>query len=291
MAATKPRALARRLDALRADQDVAAHRAADPVGFVHRYERKDDQEIAGLVASSLAFGRVASVRASVARVLGVLAAHGGPAAAVEHTSEDELREALGDFVHRVYRGPDVARVLANAGMLRRTYGSLGHFFASRRGPHQERAAQLADALRGAPNHDSEQAQQNSRGLRHLMPDPRAGSACKRLNLYLRWMVRPADGVDLGLWPTSPAELVIPVDTHVHRIAKNLGLTQRNDASWRTAEEITSTLRVLDPDDPVKYDFALCHLGISRECPSRRDEDKCARCALRTVCLHWRGRAR
>ncbi len=116
-----------------------------------------------------------------------------------------------------------------------------------------------------------------------MPDPRAGSACKRLLLYVRWMVRPADGVDLGLWPLDPSLLVIPVDTHIHRIGRNLGLTERNDASWRTAEEITAALRHLDAADPVRYDFALCHMGVSRDCPSRRDPAKCEPCVLRPVC--------
>jgi hypothetical protein len=90
----------------------------------------------------------------------------------------------------------------------------------------------------------------------------------------------------GLWPISPSDLVIPVDTHVHRISRNLGLTDRRTASWATAEEITAGLRKLDPEDPVKYDFALCHLGVSRDCPSRPDTDKCATCVLRDVCCVW-----
>jgi len=120
-----------------------------------------------------------------------------------------------------------------------------------------------------------------------VPDPRAGSACKRLLLYVRWMVRPADGVDLGLWPLDPTRLVIPVDTHIHRIARNLGFTERNDASWRTAEEITGALRHLERSDPVRYDFALCHMGVSRDCPSRRDPAKCRPCVLRPVCKAYR----
>ncbi|MBC7172411.1 MAG: DUF2400 family protein, partial [Polyangiaceae bacterium] len=104
--------------------------------------------------------------------------------------------------------------------------------------------------------------------------------------YLRWMSRPSDGVDLGLWSVAPSALVVPLDTHVHRIARNLGLTERNDASWRTAEEVTAALRELDPDDPVKYDFALCHHGVSRECPSRRDSAKCGACVLHSVCVNW-----
>jgi endonuclease III len=100
------------------------------------------------------------------------------------------------------------------------------------------------------------------------------------------MVRPADGVDLGLWPIAPSELVIPVDTHIHRISRNLGLTKRRTATWATAEEITAALRKFDPEDPVKYDFALCHLGVSRECPSRPDRAKCQQCVLQDVCSVW-----
>jgi uncharacterized protein (TIGR02757 family) len=101
------------------------------------------------------------------------------------------------------------------------------------------------------------------------------------------MARPADGVDLGLARLSPSALVIPLDTHVHRIARNLALTDRADASLRTAIEITDALARLDAEDPVRFDFAICHLGVSRQCPSRRDRSLCERCALRDVCRHWR----
>ena len=100
------------------------------------------------------------------------------------------------------------------------------------------------------------------------------------------MVRSADGVDLGLWPIGPSALLIPVDTHILRISRNLGLTNRRTATWATAEEITAALRKFDSDDPVKYDFALCHLGVSRDCPSRRDLTKCEQCVLREVCSVW-----
>ncbi|MFW6050188.1 MAG: TIGR02757 family protein [Myxococcota bacterium] len=277
------RALRARLDALVASHDRAAHRANDPVDAVHAFDSPADREVAGLVASSLAFGQVAVVRRSVGHVLGALG--GSPARAVDTLSERTLRRRLDGFVHRVYRGPQVVRMLVNAGRLRRCHGSLGEAFAAEvdaaGGDLREPLARFADALRG-PGPD--------RGLAHLVSDPRAGSACKRLLLYLRWMVRPADGVDLGLWPVSPSLLRMPVDTHVHRIARNLGLTRRTTASWGTAEEITDALRRFDPDDPVKYDFALCHLGVSRECPSRPDPQKCARCVLRDVCTRWAGGA-
>jgi uncharacterized protein (TIGR02757 family) len=275
------RGLRRRLDELAAGVDVAARRAADPVSFVHAYRRPDDQEVAGLVAASLAFGNVTAVRRSTERILSTLGPH--PARTVDRSSEATLRRRFDGFVHRVYRGDDLARALARAGRLRAREGSLGAVMgghmAATDDDLREALARLADELRGpgaAP------------GLRHLMPDPRAGSSCKRLLLYLRWMVRPADGVDLGLWDLSPAVLLIPVDTHIHRISRNLGLTARATASWRTAEDITAVLRRFDPHDPVRYDFALCHLGVSRACPSRRDPEKCGQCVLRTVCLRWRG---
>ena len=118
---------------------------------------------------------------------------------------------------------------------------------------------------------------------NLIPDVMAGSACKRLMLYARWMIRKEDGVDLGVWSLPARVLVIPVDTHIARISSYIGLTQREDASWKTAEEITAALRTLDPEDPVKYDFALCHLGISGSCPKKKHPVKCEGCPIRGIC--------
>lgn len=248
------------------------------MSFVHAYDSADDREVVGLIASSLAFGNVTAIRASVRRALDALGP--SPARAIDEADRAALERRLDGFVHRVYRGPHLAALLASAATVRRREGSLGRALAARvaGATLREALAGWADELRG---------RSPERGLAHLVPDPRAGSACKRMLLYARWMVRPADGVDLGLWPIAPSSLVIPVDTHVHRIARNLGLTERRDASWRTAEEITAALRRFDPDDPVKYDFALCHLGVSRQCPSRRQDELCRRCVLKPVCRHWR----
>lgn len=268
-----------RLDALVATHDVAQNLAADPLGFVHR-AAPEDREVVALLAATLAFGNVKAIRASLTRALAAL----GPSPARTIDTEDEaaLARRLHGFVHRVYKGRDVARMLANAGALRRAHGTLGAFFAAQYVAHgelREALAVLADELRGA-------RPAPSRGLSHLVPDPRKGSASKRLLLWLRWMVREADGVDLGLWDVPASALVVPVDTHVQRIAQNLGLTRRKDASWRTAEEITAALRRFDASDPVKYDFAICHLGVSRSCPSRRDPVKCGACVVRDACIHW-----
>jgi uncharacterized protein (TIGR02757 family) len=270
------------LDALLASCDAESTRSRDPVDFVHDYDQPRDQEIVGLVAASLAFGNAVSARRSIGRVLTMLGSE--PAATVMGSSQHELDRRLRGFVHRIYRGEHLAAMLWRAGELFREYDTLGdafaHFHQASDGDFREGLARFADVLRGDTT---------SRNLRHLISDPRAGSACKRLVLYARWMVRPADGVDLGLWPIAPSQLVIPVDTHIHRISRNLGFTDRRTATWATAEEITAALREFDPDDPVKYDFALCHLGVSRECPSRPDPAKCQRCVLQSVCRVW-GRA-
>jgi uncharacterized protein (TIGR02757 family) len=270
-----------RLDQLLVGCDAESTRRRDPVDFVHAYDLPRDQEIAGLIASSLAFGNAVAARRSIERVLDALGAE--PAALLVESDPVELRRRLHGFVHRIYRAEHIASVLSRAGGLLREYESLGHAFVhfhrKSQGDFREGLSRFADALRG---------ETTNRNLRHLVSDPRAGSACKRLLLYARWMIRPADGVDLGLWPIAPSELLIPVDTHIHRISRNLGLTKRRAASWATAEEITAVLRTFDPDDPVKYDFALCHLGVSRECPSRPDPSKCAQCVLQEVCSVWVG---
>ncbi|MCC7535094.1 MAG: TIGR02757 family protein [Deltaproteobacteria bacterium] len=283
------------LETLLATTDAVERLASDPLGVARRYTRPDDLEIAALVASSLAFGQVATIRARVTRVLDALGDR--PAQAARERTLAQHRRALRGFVHRVWRGDDVAWLIAGAGGVARADGSLGAAFV--KGHDEARAvgasdgeqlrlalASFVDRLMGASGAPTPPP----RGLRHLLPDPRAGSACKRLLLFLRWMIRPADGVDLGLWPVAPSVLLVPVDTHIHRIALNLRMTSRTDVSWRTAEEITAALRKLDPDDPVRFDFALCHFGISRQCPSQRDDARCGRCVLRPVCRHWSGPA-
>ena len=142
---------------------------------------------------------------------------------------------------------------------------------------REALARLCDEIREAGGVRS----------KHLLADPRAGSSVKRLVLWLKWMTRPDDGIDLGLWADIPTSaLVIPVDVHIHKLSRNLGLTARKDASWKTAAEITAALARLDREDPTKYDFSLCHMGMLQRCPSRRDPKRCEGCPVKPVCIHW-----
>jgi uncharacterized protein (TIGR02757 family) len=288
MLRSPPAGLKADLDRVRASVDVAARRATDPVEHLHGYPDPIDAEITGLVAAALAFGNVTIIRRSIGAALERLGTRPGRTVATEDFAA--LSRRLDGFAHRTARGHDLARTLAGAGALLRADASLGrtlrrHFDAAG-GALQPALAAWVAALRAGAGAPARRRGGTGRAA-ELLPDPAAGSACKRLLLYLRWMARPRDGVDLGLWDLPTAALVVPLDTHVHRIALNLGLTARCDLSWRTAEEVTDALRRFDPDDPVGYDFALCHLGISKACPSRRDEVKCAGCGLRTHCVVWR----
>jgi uncharacterized protein (TIGR02757 family) len=277
------------LDEVRARCDVAARLAVDPVGVVHRRRGALEQELAGLLASAVAFGNVTALRAKLEDALERL----GPSLVEVAGDEREVLRRLRGWKHRVYRGEDLGRLLVGARRVQREAGSLGERFAAdlaREGALRPALVALTSAIRTGGGLDRDDGS-GRRGARHILADPRGASGCKRLLLWLRWMVRPADGVDLGLWRVDPSVLLVPVDVHVHKLARNLGLTRRAQASWLVAEEITAALRRFDPGDPVKYDFALCHLGMSRRCPSRRDAARCDGCGVRPVCRHWRAPAR
>jgi uncharacterized protein (TIGR02757 family) len=281
--------LAPALDRFQRGFEIPARLAADPVEFPRRFRDPGDVEVAGLLAACLAYGRADVFKGKIEQVL---AAGGGrPADFAARLAADPDARVLAGFRYRFNTGEDVAALLAAAGWMRARHGSIGARFAALLdqvggAPHplREALARLAAEIREAPPARAILAGRGTRGIRHLCPDPRAGGAAKRWNLYLRWMVRGPDGVDLGIWSGVPAAaLVVPLDTHVARVARRLGLTRRNDLSWRTAEEVTAALRSIDPGDPVRFDFALCHLGMSGACPPRRTPDRCAACRLEGEC--------
>jgi uncharacterized protein (TIGR02757 family) len=270
------------LDAVRGRCDVAARREADPVGFVHRYADAQDRELVALAAACVAFGNVKAIRAKMGDLLDRLGPN--PASIADHPSR--IRARLRGWKHRVFRGDDVARLLIGARRVQRTHGSLGALFEAELGRTaslREALGAWCDAIRSAGGLRRDGPR---RGPAHLLADPRGPSSSKRLLLFLRWMVRAPDGVDLGLWNVDPAALLVPVDVHIHKLAYNLGFTRRRAASWRTTEEITQSLARLDPSDPTKYDFSLCHMGMLQRCPSRRDASRCEGCGVKPVCIHW-----
>jgi uncharacterized protein (TIGR02757 family) len=272
------------LDDVLARCDVEARVASDPVEYVRRYEGREDAEIVALIASAVAFGNVTALRAKLADALDRIGE--GPARAAD--DEQAIKRALRGWKHRVWVGDDLARMIVGARKVQRAHGSLGARFSAdlAAAPEfREALARFVDAIRAAGGLD----RVSRRSERDLLPDTRANSGCKRLMLFLRWMVRGPDGADLGLWrelvPTSA--LRVPVDVHIHKLARNLGLTDRRTTDWRTTEEITTSLRLFDANDPIRYDFALCHMGMLQRCPSKRDPVKCEGCGVQRACRHWR----
>jgi uncharacterized protein (TIGR02757 family) len=259
--------------------------ASDPIHIVRRYSRGDDREIVGFCASALAFGRVASVLQSIERLLSAMGPR--PAEFVRNFDAERDRGPLEPLVHRWIRGRDLVALLLILQRMLRESGSVEAFFLA-----GDDATQLD--VGAALNSFSERSLETSLrpaygarpptrpGVCYFFPRPSAGSACKRLNLFLRWMVR-RDAIDLGVWTgVSPARLVVPLDTHVIRLGRCLRLTRYASPGWKMAADITNALRAIDPVDPVRYDFSLCHVGMMNACGyGRRQRD--ANCPLRGLC--------
>jgi uncharacterized protein (TIGR02757 family) len=254
--------LRRRLDELYRQYD---HHLLDPdpLQLVRAQPTAAGREIVGLVASGLAFGNVVQIKRSIAAVLAVLGPR--PAESLETLDARALARRLRGFRHRWLDGRDVACLLGFARQMRGSHGSIEAFFAEGLSDDDpDVGSALASFSERALALDHEELYPSRRlparaGIRYFFPSPDGGSACKRLNLYLRWMVR-RDGVDLGLWRRpAPRQLVLPLDTHTHAIARRLRLTRYRSPGWSMALDVTRRLRRFDPEDPVKYDFALYRL--------------------------------
>ncbi|MCC6160063.1 MAG: TIGR02757 family protein [Deltaproteobacteria bacterium] len=243
------------LDDLVARFHHVRHRHHDPVDLVHRFERPADIEVAAFIASALAYGRAAQVRASVSRVFDAL----GPDLHGALIDFDPRHSPLpANFVHRFTTRDDMNEFLTRTADLLRKHGSLRAAF--REGDCGGEPIDAAMSRFVAQFRAGGAVRPN---VRYLLPDPADGSACKRFSLFLRWMVRDADGIDFGLWSEFGASrLVMPLDTHVARISRRLGLLRRASDDRRAAIEVTDALRSFAPDDPLRYDFAITHIGIT-----------------------------
>ena len=258
--------------------------ATDPIQIVRRFDRPDDREVVGFCAGALAFGRVASVLQSIERLLGIMG--GRPADYVRRFDPRRDGPAFADFVHRWTRNRDlVALVWLLRQMIDRS-GSIESFFLEGYDPSAVDIASALDSFSAralALDLSAAYGRLPRRpGVCYFFPRPSAGSGCKRLNLFMRWMVRN-DALDLGVWTrVSPSQLIVPLDTHVIRVGRCLRLTRYTSPGWRMAQDITASLRRLDPLDPVKYDFALCHLGMMNACGFMRPQAD-SQCPLRGAC--------
>ncbi len=259
--------------------------ALDPVQIVRRYRKPADQEVIGFCAAALAFGRVQSVLNTVNALAAVMDA--SPAAYVRRFDPGAPHPELRAMVHRWIRGVDIVALLWILRQMLDQSRSIEAFFAAGYDPSAVDVGEALDSFsRRALALDLRSAYGRRMparaGVCYFFPRPSAGSGCKRLNLFLRWMVR-RDEVDLGAWTAIPrSKLIVPLDTHVIRLGRCLRLTTYTSAGWRMAADITASLRAIDPVDPVRFDFSLCHVGMMNACGfGRRQGD--AQCPLKGFC--------
>lgn len=228
---------------------------ADPVSVPHRFSQREDREIAGFLAATIAWGNRRSIVRNGCRMMQYM--DNAPAAFVRDASERELA-ALGGFAHRTFNGGDFRDFVLAIRALCLRYGGIGSFFESRYALHKDMTRVLDDFRRAFFR-----TEHAPRCEKHISSVER-GAACKRLNMYLRWMVRrDGRGVDFGLWTSIPmSALYLPLDVHSGDMARALGLLERRPNDWRAVVEATGALSKFDATDPVKYDYALFGAGIS-----------------------------
>ncbi len=253
----------------------------DPLQFVHRYRRAADREIVGFLAAMLAYGRVRQIEAACERLLAMMGER--PAEFVRDIGPAE-RRMLAEFRHRFTAGQDVTDLMILLGRAIREAGSLEALFKA--GCRDDDATIFPALERFCETllewHVAAAKGPMSRGFKHLLSSPRRGGTCKRLHLFLRWMVR-SDAVDPGVWAgVAPAKLIVPVDVHMARLCRLLGLHDDRTVCGRTAMTITRCFAEIEPTDPVKYDFALSRIGIMEQCDGTV-RPACKACELSGLC--------
>lgn len=260
---------------------------SDPIEFPHRYKRPQDIEVVGLIASSLAYGKVTLFKPVLERIFKIMGE--SPSDFLLQFDIKKNVSLFTDIKYRMNKNEDILCLIYLVSAVLKEHGSLQRLFMSFYNPMDD---DIGPALSGFVDYflkiDTSAVYGKDTkpfGLLQFLPSPVKGSTCKRFNMFLRWMVRSGDGVDFGIWNhVPPSKLIIPIDTHIARISRNISLTNRKSADWKMAKEITENLKIFDPDDPVKYDFALCHMGISGDCPTAPSIEKCKRCNLSEICI-------
>jgi uncharacterized protein (TIGR02757 family) len=253
----------------------------DPLAFLYKYDKPRDVEIVGFLAAGLAYGRVEQITRSLTELFGRMGE-----SPYEFTAGfgDGQRDKLAGFRHRFNTGQDVADLLAVfRGMLEKS-GSIERFFMDGYSSQDENILPAIESFcaRALGMHDRLAGCEAGTGLRYLLTRPGGGSPCKRMNLFLRWMVRK-DAVDVGVWKgVDRAKLIVPVDVHMARLSRILGMHIARNVTLKTAVAITRTFAEVSPADPAKYDFALCRVGIYEGCTGKLQEF-CPKCELLGFC--------
>ncbi len=262
---------------------------SDPLGFVHKFDDPKDIEVAGFIAAGFAFGSVSQILKVINKIDKI----------VNHEFYEfalnfdiaECSKLFKGFYYRFIKEQDIIILFSILSEMLKKYGSIEKFFMEGYNPSDlnlknaiisfsERAIKLADF---SHVYNGLVVPKDSKA-HFFFTSPFNNSPCKRMNLYLRWMIRNSDNLDFGIWPDiQPYQLIMPVDTHIGRISQYIGLTKRKNPSFRMAEEITNNLKKLDHFDPIKYDFAITRLGILNLCPKTKNEESCEKCSIFNVC--------
>jgi len=259
----------------------------DPLKFLYNYNKHQDIEIAGVISSALAYGNVKQIFTSIENVLGKMGSSPHEFILSFDPEKDSIR--FKNFKHRFNNGIDISILLYYLKQIYEHNQTLGDFFLQGyRQDEKNVENSLSDFIDRILKLDSspfypDGLPQNA-GVRYFLSSPVNKSACKRMNLFLRWMVRKEDDIDPGIWKeVKSSQLILPLDTHTSRICRYLGLTEKRNTSWKMALEVTENLKLMSPDDPVKYDFAICRLGILDLCEHEYRKGVCEKCQLYKMC--------
>ncbi len=274
------------LDKFYNEYNFKEHILHDPIEIPHQYERVEDIEVSGFIASCFAYGRVDLFKPVIKKILFIMGR--SPYEFLLNFNIDRHSHLFSDIKYRFNKNEDIICLLYVISAVIRKYGRIESLFKEY---YKEGDSDIGNGLSGFVNAiitmdflpfkdksflSSSLCRKAGKGFLQFFPSPQKGSACKRMNMFLRWMIRDRD-IDFGIWKGIPKnKLIIPLDTHISRISRCLGFTKRASNDWKTAVEITEALKKIDNEDPLKYDFALCHHGISRVC----NKMKCSDCVLK-----------
>lgn len=286
------------LDSLMKQQQVQITIEKDPIKFAHRYAEPKDQELAAIFASMLAFGRVSLFLPVIEKWMSLCDQRGGPRQAVEQFSVEDF-EAFNRLSYRWNKAPDFILLMLTFRELLKEHDSVKVWVESLYKPKDidlndtltrmiEKLQSLAVTISTEAGFQVTAFSDLPDGFKRFLSSPAKGSACKRWQMLMRWMVRTTEP-DLGLWNLPAAKLTIPLDIHVHSISQMIGLTTQKSANLKAARAITDHLRAIAPDDPIQYDFALAHLGISGQCQKAYNLQICTICPLHDLCVHTKGK--
>ena len=273
--------LTRQLEALYLKYNRAEYIGSDPLIFVFDYDSNGDKEVVAFLATCLAYGRVAQIQASLRRLLSVMGA--SPKNFILSFTKKN-RKLFTGFKHRFNDEYDIILLIEAMQIMLKEFGTIENCMLNFYSPSDEN---VLPALSGFCDYlyahiNSNPLLSQNKAVRYLLPSPAAKSPCKRLNMFLRWVVRD-DEVDTGLWKGLPAsKLIIPMDTHLARLTRIIGFHDKKTVNLKTAVEVTARFAEICPEDPVKYDFCLSRVGIVESC-NGTSCDYCKICELANIC--------